>query len=94
MNLTDKELQTLQNLCTIWQEPYEVSLNTNVVLGVAMRIKSKMLKAAPSMTIHELQESMKDSEVIGQIVNKLNDELVQEEKLLKTLREQFIANLK
>lgn len=94
MNLTDKELQTLQNLCTTWQEPYEVSLNTNVVLGVAMRIKSKMLKAASSMSLRELQESMKDSEAIGQIVNKLNDELVQEEKLLKSLREQFIANLK
>lgn len=94
MNLTDKELQTLQNLCVTWQEPYEVTLDTNTLLGAAMRIKSKMLKAAPNMTLRELQDEMKDSEFIGKLVNVLNDELVEEEKLLKETREKFLANLK
>lgn len=94
MNLTDKELQTLQNICTVWQEQYEVTLDTNTMLGIAMRIKNKMVKAAPSMSLHDLQEGMKDSEFIGKLVNKLNDELVQEEKLLKETKEKFLANLK
>ena len=93
INFTKEEFSTLQDICQKWQVELPVISDNNELFSVLCRIRHKMLRTIPSMSLKELQNHVSETEFVGKRMTEVNNALVEEEKLTKELREKCVKNL-
>lgn len=93
VNFTKEEWETLRDICQKWQVECSVINDNSELFSVLARIKHKMLKEIPTMSLDQLQNHVSETEFVGKRMEEANNALLEEEKLAKELREKCVKNL-
>ena len=93
INFTKEEFSTLHDICQKWQVELPVIHTNDELFSVLCRVRHEMLKAIPTMNLAQLQSLLSETEFVGKKMTETNNALVEEEKLIKELREKCVKNL-